>query len=431
MAKKLSKEEWERRISEAGAGRYEFVGWLVDGEFGCKKKCLVRCSKDGHEWSAEVGSLVNNGRGCPHCAGNRTHTSGEYIDKINDTANGRFKFVCWTYGFSNSSSMATCRCSVDGFEWSACVQSLVNSGTGCPQCAGNIVFTADDRIEQINSLENILFLSWVDGYKNSYSKANVRCEVDGFEWSVRINSLVNDATGCPHCSGMRRWTAEERIEQINKLKNIRFVSWVDSYRSSKSKAKVRCVIDNFEWGASVGNLVNNKQGCPQCGGVRRWTAEERIEQINSLDNIEFVSWSSEYKNHRSKANVRCTIDNFVWSSRIDNLVNCGRRCPKCAKSGYDPSKTGTLYALRSECGMYVKVGISNKPSRRHNQLEKTTPFKFNVIERISGGGAKIAELEKHFHSKYERAGFTGFDGCTEWLVCTPDLLEELRNIGDK
>lgn len=78
--------------------------------------------------------------------------------------------------------------------------------------------------------------------------------------------------------------------------------------------------------------------------------------------------------------------------------------------------------------MYVKIGISNDPKRRHSELEKRTPFKFGIVEQISGDGAKIAKLEKHFHSKYERAGFTGFDGCTEWLICTPQLLDELREL---
>ena len=79
---------------------------------------------------------------------------------------------------------------------------------------------------------------------------------------------------------------------------------------------------------------------------------------------------------------------------------------------------------------YVKVGISNDPKRRQKRLEKRTPFKFNIVEQLDGDGTKIAELEKYFHNKYERAGFTGFDGCTEWLVCTPQLLEELRELED-
>ena len=226
-----------------------------------------------------------------------------------------------------------------------------------------------------------------------------------------------------------RW--EQRIDEAGAGRH-EFVRWsVDGEFGATKKCVVRCKVDNSLWSARANDLVNGGHGCQQCSGVRRWTPEERVEQINKLDNIEFVSWVGEYKKHNSKANVRCEVDGFEWSASVHSLVNNGYGCPKCAKYGYDKSKTGTIYALRSECGQYVKVGISNDPKSRHKRLEKRTPFKFNLVEQISGGGVKIAELEKHFHDKYERAGFTGFDGCTEWLISTPELLEELRNLGDK
>ncbi len=275
------------------------------------------------------------------------------------------------------------------------------------------------------------FVRWaVDGEFGALKKCVVRCLVDNYEWNTRVNSLINCGCGCPQCANQRRWTSEERIEQINKLENIEFVSWVDEYKNASSKANVRCSVDNYVWSARVVNLVNDWVGCPQCGGVKRWAEEERIEQINKLENIYFISWVDGYKNCYSKANVRCMKDGFEWSASVSNLVSSGSGCPKCANGGYDPSKTGTLYAIRSECGQYVKVGISNKPSQRHRKLERSTPFRFSCIEQISGDGAKIAELEKYFHSKYERAGFARFDGCTEWLICTPELLEELRKLGD-
>lgn len=363
MAKKLSAEVWEQRVNEAGAGRYEFVRWEVDGEFGSQKKCVIRCVKDGYEWSAKVSNLVTGGKGCPQCAGLR--------------------------------------------RW-----------------------TAEERIGQINELKNIEFISWVGSYKNNKSNARLRCAVDGFEWRASVSSLVNGGFGCPSCAGNRRCTDKERIEQINKIENVEFVSWVNEYESNKSKVIVRCIKDGFEW-YTTAQILMRGHGCPHCACNRRWTSEERIEQINRLYNIEFVSWVDGYKNGKSKANVRCTIDDYEWRSSANMLVSNGSRCAKCAKFGYDPGKTGTLYAMRSECGQYIKVGISNEPKRRHKQLEKRTPFKFNLIEQISGDGAKIAALEKYFHNKYERAGFTGFDGCTEWLICTPELLEELRNLGDK
>lgn len=299
---KISKEEWEQRIKEAGAGRYEFVRWSVDGEYGSQKKCVVSCIKDKLEWESIANNLVFNSRGCPQCAGVR--------------------------------------------RW-----------------------TADERIAQINSLENINFISWVGDYKNNESRANIRCSIDGHEWTARVSNLVN-GRGCPICKSvklvkLRRVGINITIRKINELENIEFISFVDLYTGAFSIVKVRCKVDGFEWTPSVHNLVYHRRGCP-----------------------------------------------------------------KCAKYGYDQSETGTLYALRSECGQYVKVGISNKPKRRHKELERRTPFKFNLVERISGDGAKIAELEKYFHSKYERAGFARFDGCTEWLICTPQLLEELRELED-
>lgn len=161
---------------------------------------------------------------------------------------------------------------------------------------------------------------------------------------------------------------------------------------------------------------------------RRWTANERVEQINNREDIDFISWDGAYKNYNSRAIVKCKIDGYEWSSSIECLINSARGCPKCANRGYNPSITGFLYALRSECGQYVKVGISNKPSRRHSELARATPFKFNIVEQFEGGGAKIASLEKHFHENYESAGFSGFDGATEWLVCSDELLSELRSV---
>lgn len=231
----------------------------------------------------------------------------------------------------------------------------------------------------------------------------------------------------------KKLSKEELARRVNEsgYGRYKFVRWyVDGEYGTLKKCVVRCVKDGFEWAASVSHLVNNSRGCPQCSGKRRWTADERVSHINSLENIEFVSWISSYKNQYSKANVRCAVDGFEWSATVNNLVNACRGCPSCAGYGFQIGKIGYLYALRSECGRYVKIGISNKPSQRHRQLELSTPFKFNLVEQIAGDGAKIAELEKHFHNKYERAGFTGFDGCTEWLMCTPQLLEELRELED-
>lgn len=215
--------------------------------------------------------------------------------------------------------------------------------------------------------------------------------------------------------------ARVREQQINELPNIRFVRWADGYRNNTSKAVCRCLIDGFEWSVRVDCLISKGVGCPQCAGCRRWTADERIAQINSLPNICFVRWVGNYKNHKSKAVCRCGV-NHEWESSIDHLLSHGRGCPSCAKSGYDQTKAGTLYFLRSECGTMVKIGISNDYVRRHRTLKRETPFSWACTELAHGSGILIAKMEKDLHNQTEPVKFTGkFDGHTEWRRWTEQV----------
>ena len=74
-----TREQWESRIKEAGAGRYDFVRWAVNGEYGALKKCVVRCVIDGFEWESAANNITSHGIGCPQCSGVRRWTAEERI----------------------------------------------------------------------------------------------------------------------------------------------------------------------------------------------------------------------------------------------------------------------------------------------------------------------------------------------------------------
>lgn len=273
------------------------------------------------------------------------------------------------------------------------------------------------REQQINSLPNISFVRWLKGYANAKSKAVCICRRDGFEWSASVDDLVNGGKGCPQCAGVRRWTEIERIEQINRVPNISFVRWDSVYKNAHSKAICRCDADGFQWRSSVTSLLDQRTGCPQCSGKRRWTSEERIAQINALPNITFLRWENGGPHTSgSKAVCQCWDCGHEWAAKVTHLVDSGSGCPKCAESGFNRSKPATLYILRSECGSMVKIGISNNHKQRHAQLRRRTPFDWNCVELLhSDDGSLIAELEKELHSWTEPVEFSEpFDGYTEW-----------------
>lgn len=287
----------------------------------------------------------------------------------------------------------------------------------------------EEYIDRINSTGRYKFISFHGEFKNSKSRANVECLKCGLRWDACIHYLAAGISGCRACAKKRRWTAEERIEQINSTGRAEFVSWFGNYSGCDSKANLRCAKDGLEWVASVGNVVNHGSGCPSCGGVRRYTDAEIIEKINSTENIEFISWQCGYKNQNSKANVRCKKDGFEWKASVNNLTMNKRGCPACARTGYDPSKTAYLYALRSDCGSYIKIGITNKPKQRHSQLLRSTPFTFSRIGIICGDGVDIASIERKLLSDNESASLKGFNGCTEWLKVTDRLMIEMMKVG--
>lgn len=348
--------------------------------------------------------------------------------QINELPN--INFIRWSDEYHNKDSKALVRCALDDYEWYSSVASLINSGTGCPKCAGMRRWTADERVEQINALDAVCFVRWCGRYSKVTSKAVVRCGHDGYEWITTVNDLVNSGKGCPQCAGNRRWTASERINQINALHKVTFVRWLDGeYRDSHSKAVCRCANCGHGWSVGVNKLINKGSGCPQCAvlsraGKRRAQPDARVEQINEIKNIRFIKWlNGEYRNCYSKAVVRCN-NGHEWSASVDRLIYNGSGCPACAEYGYNPALPGTLYALRSECGSMVKIGISNNYEQRHKKLARTTPFRWHCIELLHGDGKRIAELEKWFHDNTEQAMFREpFDGFTEWRKWNPEICE--------
>ena len=257
----------------------------------------------------------------------------EWINRITKAGEGRYRFVRWDGEFKGGKTKTVCCCEIDGYEWSTTIDSLVNSGTGCSKCSGQNRLTAEECIERINAKPNIKFIRWDGEFKGIRTRAMCRCEIDGYEWSASTHRLVNSGTGCPQCVGNRKLTAEEYIERINAKPNIRFVRWGGAFKGIRSKVVCHCDVDGHEWSTDVDSLVNRGTGCPQCSGQRRWTANERVEQINALPNIKFVRWDGEFKGGTSKAVCRCDIDGYEWSVRVDSLVNKGTGCPYCARYG--------------------------------------------------------------------------------------------------
>ena len=287
-------------------------------------------------------------------------------------------------------------------------------------------FSPEDYVSRIES-NGYKFVRWIDDTRRAKSKVEVICPKN-HHWTVIVDTVSNNRRGCWLCAVAsrpvkRRLDQQECINKINAGK-FTFIKWVNGeYRNCDDKATVVCELGH-QWDFPVRRLIHKSDGCPICSDKYRYSGAERAEQINKIDGISFVRWSDgEYRNASSKAVVKCHCG-YEWSAKLTNLIHGERRCPSCAKGGFDSSKRGAVYLLRSDCGGMCKIGISNIPKRRMRDLENDTPFPFKVIEICWHEDGRIAqqmELDLHRMHAAENAGLTGFSGCTEWFTWSEGL----------
>ena len=167
-------------------------------------------------------------------------------------------------------------------------------------------------------------------YVNSATKIKCKCKIDGYEWEVKPNNLLN-GYGCPKCGIKSRVEKQSKTteEFINEMKEINDnIEILGEYKGNKTKIKCKCKIDGYEWEMTPNNLLSGT-GCPKCYGNIKKTTEEFINKLKEInDNIKILG---EYTNDRTKIKCRCKIDGYEWEAKPNNLLN-GYGCPKCNAS---------------------------------------------------------------------------------------------------
>ena len=289
---------------------------------------------------------------------------------------------------------------------------------------------ATDRMIASCDSKNLKFIRWAPDYTDIKSTAIVECPTHG-EFSVRYTNFVHQNTGCSACSRARR-NDNKRVPKETRESQaltrcaelgVTFKGWATEYQNFRTKIIVECPTHG-DWHVAIGEFVDRKTSCKSCSRlVHASTREHRMVQKGSTEGYEFVGWVGEYNTHNSDVAMRCLIHGD-WITTYRGFIHGDTKCPECANHGYRADIPGYLYGLMSECGNYMKVGISNFFSDRERSLAYRTPFKFSVHAAIFfENGAFPQSLERFIHMEFASAGMRGFDGATEWVKVSSGLLE--------
>lgn len=162
----------------------------------------------------------------------------------------------------------------------------------------------------------------------------------------------------------------------------------------------------------------------RCSRFYHWSIEGRSYQLKrkcESMGYSFAGFDGPHNVRGARVDVVCAIHG-AWNCAAGDILNKSHGCKSCAVNGFNPSKQAILYCLKSECGGFLKVGITNNMRTRMRALKNATPFDFVVLKESKMHGADARSLEKQIHDAYESAGLRGFSGATEWMVFHHDIL---------
>lgn len=291
--------------------------------------------------------------------------------------------------------------------------------------------TTQDFIDRARAVHGDKYGYAFSVYQSTHTKVFIHCKKHGM-FEQRPDDHINKKCGCNTCGctvtcEKTSLTTDEFIKKATQVHGDRFDYSLVDYKTSQKKVKIICKLHGvFE--QKPNNHLNGSI-CFKCGlknrsDKRRDTLDLFLNKAKSIhcDKYDY----SEVNYLGSQINIKITCPEHGYFLQLPNHHLRGVGCPGCAKSGFDRTKVGFLYILRSCCGQYMKIGITNKPDQRQVQLTRDTPFSFKRIELIKGPGEQVADLEKELLAEYQPAEFNNhFNGYTEWRLWDESIRHKL------
>lgn len=164
-------------------------------------------------------------------------------------------------------------------------KSNLKSGNVSCGCSKSYRWGLDQYLLRIKRLHRDSFKINVENEVSkitAHSKVHCKCNIDGYEWSTTINSLLN-GTSCKQCS-INRNTEKARnnindvlakCEKVCNERGYTFLGLVNKYENEKSKISFKCKLHGIKEMSYI-NFISSKIGCISCSGAEKIDKEDAL-----------------------------------------------------------------------------------------------------------------------------------------------------------
>jgi hypothetical protein len=245
---KLTKADIEKRLECRGIR-------LLGDQLGLRNRATFACDF-GHQWKAEINTVLNHRSGCPHCAKNAKLDA----DIINERLKSRGIQMIGPYQGTKNRSIFRCQ---KGHEWEVGLASVLG-GNSCPTC--NIEsqrYTTQEFIELAKAAHGDKYdYSKVD-YLNAKTKVEIICRKHGAFLQLPLNHIKGRKNGCKECVfDALRLTTEEFIEKSKLRHGDKYDYSRAQYKTNHDKVELICKEHGSFWQMPMNHI--KETGCPGC-----------------------------------------------------------------------------------------------------------------------------------------------------------------------
>lgn len=253
-----------------------------------------------------------------------------------------------------------------------------------------------------------IFLGFVGEWKGNSTIIRIKCD-DGHIYDTTLGNFLSGKR-CGKCKGKRIRNSKrkskdfymERIYDICIKRNFTFLEICEDWNGARTKIKLMCERGHV-FIININNLTSGR-GCKHCAYEKfaeRRSVDvneylERIHEVCKIRNLFFIGIIGEWNGNKTRVIMKCPCGH-EWDMFLYNLLS-GGGCPHCSKSGYKPSKKGTLYIQKliiDESLYGIKFGITNKSTKtRMRGQSRVSKFDHEIFYELTlQDGQKILELE--------------------------------------
>jgi hypothetical protein len=251
-------------------------------------------------------------------------------------------------------------------------------------------------------------------YINNSTKLIITCPAHG-DFSQTPNSHLA-GKGCMDCSGKKPISIDQFISRSEKIHGDKYDYSKVVITSTRTKVLISCP-HHGQFNQRPDAHMDG-HGCQKCAKIQRplstiSNTSKFIDKSLATHGDRYLYSDVNYRNSKTPVSVICKTHGTFYVKPSFHLM--GQGCPTCSPGGYNPTKPGFVYALKSHCGTMMKIGITNNPDKRYSSLSSSTPFQFSIEACAAVPGQSAQAIEGAIHKMLKKSGLSGFNGSSEWF----------------